>query len=258
MRIVPIPCLKDNYAYLVVCSATNEAAVVDPSEAAPVIACVDASKVSLRAIWNTHHHFDHVGGNEDLVRHYKLEDVYGHASDRGRIPGQTRFVAAKDSFWLGRLHVRILHIPGHTLGAIAYVVEASGEETAVFTGDTLFLAGCGRLFEGTPAQMHESLSALAELPGTTKVYCGHEYTESNLRFAAHLEPSNADIESLHQSVQATRRHGSPSVPGALADEQKVNPFLRVRSPELRKTLGILPEADDVTAFAAIRKAKDSF
>ena len=258
MRIVPIPCLKDNYAYLVVCSATNEAAVVDPSEAAPVIACVDAAKVSLGAIWNTHHHFDHVGGNEELVRHYGLSEVYGHDSDRGRIPGQTRFVAAKDSFWLGRLHVRILHIPGHTLGAIAYVVEASGEKTAVFTGDTLFLSGCGRLFEGTAAQMHASFTTLAELPATTQVYCGHEYTESNLRFAAHLEPSNTDIEELHQSVQAMRRHGTPTVPGTLAREQKVNPFLRVRSPELRKTLGIAPDADDVTAFAAIRKAKDAF
>lgn len=258
MRIVPIPCLKDNYAYLVVCSATNEAAIVDPSEAAPVIACVEEAKVTLGAIWNTHHHFDHVGGNEEVARHFGIADVYGHASDRGRIPGQTRFVEAKESFWLGRLHVRVLHIPGHTLGAIAYVVEASGEETAVFTGDTLFLAGCGRLFEGTPAQMHASLASLAELPGTTKVYCGHEYTESNLRFAAHLEPSNADVEELHQSVQAKRAAGGMSVPGALARELRTNPFLRVRAPELRKTLGIAPDADDVTAFAAIRKAKDSF
>src|SRR5579883_3231151 len=254
MRVVPIPCLKDNYAYLVVCSSTNEAAIVDPSEAAPVEQAVRAAKVELRAIWSTHHHWDHVGGNEELAKAFAPLEVLGHASDKGRIPGQTRFLESGESFWLGRLQVRTIHIPGHTLGAIAYVVTATGEAPVVFTGDTMFLAGCGRLFEGTPAQMHASLGKLAELPPTTRVYCGHEYTVANLRFAQHLEPKSADVAQALAHAQAQRERESPTVPGTLADELRVSPFLRVRSPEIRATLGIAKDADDVTAFAAIRKA----
>ena len=255
MRIVPIPCLSDNYAYLVVCEKTGDAAVVDPSEAAPVLAAVEAAQpeVKVRGIWNTHHHFDHVGGNEDVVKKHPGIDVYGHASDKGRIPAQTRFVETGESFALGELRVRVIHIPGHTLGAIAYVID-----DAVFTGDTLFLAGCGRLFEGTPAQMHSSFAALAALPEGTRVFCGHEYTESNLRFAARVEPGNAHVAQARERAARTRAEGAPTVPGTLFEERRINPFLRVDSPEIRATLGIAKDADAVTAFAAIRTAKDSF
>jgi hydroxyacylglutathione hydrolase len=257
MRIVPIPCLKDNYAYLVVCEDSGKAAVVDPSEAEPVLAAVKREGVRLVAIWSTHHHLDHVGGNEGVVKAGGIEEVVAHASDRGRVPEQTRFVETGDVVGVGSVKARVTHIPGHTLGAVSYFVDVAGQR-AVFTGDTLFLAGCGRLFEGSPAQMHASLSTLAALPADTRVYCGHEYTAANLRFAHHVEPSNQAITEATSEVAREREAGRPSVPGTLARETATNPFLRVTSPEIRGTLGIARDADGATAFAAIRKAKDEF
>jgi hydroxyacylglutathione hydrolase len=254
--VLSIPCLSDNYAYLVVCDATGESAIVDASEAGPVAAAVEREKRRPAAVWSTHHHHDHVGGNEEIVKRLAVRDVFGHASDKGRIPAQTRFLETGDTFTLGELSVRAIHIPGHTLGAVAYVVD--GDPPCVFTGDTLFLAGCGRLFEGTPAMMHASLARLAELPPETRVYCGHEYTESNLRFAAHVEPSNADVAAGRTRVAALRARGEASVPGTIGEERRTNPFLRESSPEIRRTLGVAEGADAVTAFAAIRSAKDSF
>jgi hydroxyacylglutathione hydrolase len=255
MRVVPVPCLKDNYAYLLVGSGAD-AVIVDASEAAPVREALRREGLHARAIWSTHHHYDHVGGNEELARELGVE-VVGHASDRGRLPGLTRGVETGDTVQAAGLEARCIHIPGHTLGAVAYYVEADGER-AVFTGDTLFRAGCGRLFEGTPAQMHDSLARLLELPGDTRVWCGHEYTESNLRFAAHLEPGNADVKAARERATQLRGEGKPTVGTSLDDERRVNPFLRVRSAEARATLGIPADADDVAALAAIRAAKDSF
>ncbi len=257
MRIVPVPCLKDNYAYLVVCERSGTASVVDPSEAEPVLAAATRERVKLVAIWSTHHHPDHVGGNEGVVRAGGIGDVVAHVSDRGRVPEQTRFVDTGDTVSVGSLIARVTHIPGHTLGAIAYYVEDGGQR-AVFTGDTLFLAGCGRLFEGTPEQMHTSLSTLAALPGDTRVYCGHEYTASNLRFAAHVEPSNQAVAGAALEVAREREAGRPTVPGTLARELATNPFFRVSSGEIRRTLGIAADADAVDAFAVVRKAKDDF
>jgi hydroxyacylglutathione hydrolase len=268
MQITPIACLSDNYAYLVVCPATRKAAIVDPSEAPPVTKVADAARaadprLSIEHIWNTHHHPDHVGGNEAVKSHVGAKKIYGYQSDKGRIPGQTELLENGDAFALGDLKVRTIHIPGHTLGAVAYVVTAPGtdgkpDETAVFTGDTLFLAGCGRLFEGSPAQMRASLVALAGLPADTKIYCGHEYTESNLRFAKSVEPTNARIDALRAKVAEERGAGRPSVPWTMADDLGVNPFQRVDSKEIRATLGIADDADDATALGAIRKAKDNF
>lgn len=233
MTIQPIPCLEDNYAYLVTCDATGKRAIVDPSEAAPVLAVTK----QLDAIWNTHHHWDHVGGNEEIVRALGVGEVCGHASDRGRIAGQTRFLEEGDRFTLGKLSVRILHIPGHTTGAIAYVVEGDGDSPAVFTGDTLFVAGCGRLFEGTPEMMFASIAKLAALPDATRVYCGHEYTKKNLAFAAHVEPDNEDV------TRAAREVKVPSVPSTIAAEKRINPFVR---------------APTAAALATLRAAKDRF
>jgi len=255
MRIVSVPCLKDNYAYLLV-TAGGDAAIVDASEAAPVRDALKREGVRARAIWSTHHHWDHVGGNEELSEELGVE-VTGHTSDRGRLPGLVHGVDTGDVVRVGDLSARCLHIPGHTLGALAYFVDAGGER-AVFTGDTLFAAGCGRLFEGTPAQMHASLSSLAALPGDTRVYCGHEYTENNLRFAAHVEPSNADVTRAKERAAELRAQGKPTVGTTLDDERRTNPFLRVRSKEIRATLGIADDADDATALGAIRAAKDSF
>ncbi len=255
MRVVPIPCLTDNYAYLVI-AAGGEAAVVDASEAGPVREAVQREGVRLAAIWSTHHHWDHVGGNEELARAAGIE-VVGHVSDRGRLPALTRGVDTGDSVRVGEVSATCIHIPGHTLGALAYFVDA-GPERVVFTGDTLFCGGCGRLFEGTPAQMHASLSRLAELPRDTRVLCGHEYTESNLRFAAHVEPANADVGSAQKRAASLRARGEPAIGTTLEEERAHNPFLRPGSPAIRATLGIPTNADDVTAFAAIRTAKDSF
>ncbi len=255
MRVVPIPCLSDNYAYLVI-TAGGEAAVVDASEAGPVREAVKREGVHLAAIWSTHHHWDHVGGNEELARGAGLE-VVGHVSDRGRLPALTRGVDTGESVRVGDVSATCLHIPGHTLGALAYFIDA-GSERVVFTGDTLFCGGCGRLFEGTPAQMHASLARLAQLPGDTRVLCGHEYTESNLRFAAHVEPANADVARARERAASLRARGEPAIGTTLEEERAHNPFLRPGSPAIRATLGIPANADDVTAFAAIRAAKDTF
>jgi hydroxyacylglutathione hydrolase len=258
MRIVPIPCLSDNYAYLVVCEETNLAAIVDASEAAPVEKAVTSADAKLSAIWSTHHHHDHVGGNEQVIARFGVKDVFAHVSDRGRVPGQTRFLESGESFSMGSLSIETLHIPGHTLGAIAYIVSAKGSPRAVFTGDTLFLAGCGRLFEGTPEQMYTSLASLARLGDDTEVYCGHEYTESNLKFSHHVEPSNAEVTRAAERAKRLRAEGKPTVPSTMGEEKKTNPFLRAALPELRASVGVGPGASDIEAFAAVRHAKDGF
>jgi hydroxyacylglutathione hydrolase len=259
MRIVPIPCLSDNYAYLVSCEETNLAAIVDASEEAPVARAVSDAGVELTAIWSTHHHFDHVGGNEAIITRFRLNDVYAHVSDRGRVPGQTRFLESGESFTMGSLTIETLHIPGHTLGAIAYIVTSKGEASrAVFTGDTLFLAGCGRLFEGTPAQMHASLKSLVKLGDETRVFCGHEYTLANLKFAHHVEPSNEDTVRATERANRLRAEGRPTVGSTLGEEKKTNPFLRASLPEIRASVHVGASATEVEAFAAVRQAKDSF
>ena len=255
MRVLPIPCLKDNYAYLLIASS-GAAAIVDASEASPVRDAIAREGVKPAAIWSTHHHWDHVGGNEELAREFGVP-VVGHRFDEGRLPALSHGVDTGDVVRVDEVEARCIHIPGHTLGAVAYFVDSEGQRL-VFTGDTLFCAGCGRLFEGTPAQMHASLSSLLKLPDDTLVYCGHEYTENNLRFAAHAEPSNGDVTRAQDRAKRLRAEGRPTVGTSLDDERRVNPFLRVGSTELRTRLGIAPEADDVTAFAAIRSAKDGF
>ncbi|HEX7663227.1 MAG TPA: hydroxyacylglutathione hydrolase [Polyangiaceae bacterium] len=253
--VTPIACLSDNYAYAVKCTKTGALAIVDPSEVEPVAKWLGDKK--LTAIWNTHHHPDHCGGNEGVAAKYHPDYVAAHASDKGRIPGQTKELNEGDSFKLGDLDVSILHIPGHTTGAIAFVVK-SGDQTAVFTGDTLFLGGCGRLFEGTPEMMHTSLQKLAKLPKDTAVYCGHEYTQSNLKFELHVEPSNTAAKARAEKAADLRAKNLPTVPGLLEEELATNPFLRTDSAEIRKTLGIDASADGGVALGVIRKAKDGF
>lgn len=262
MRVTPIHCLSDNYAYLLVCPETKEAAIIDASEPGPVLAAVkdkdrrDFAKIS--AIFSTHHHPDHVGGNLEVQKALGIEKVYGYASDKGRIPGQTEFLEDGQTFTLGKMLVRAIHIPGHTLGAVAYVVTREPHDPVVFTGDTLFLGGCGRIFEGDPPMMHASLQKLAKLDPRTKVYCGHEYTASNLKFAAHVEPSNEAITKERDRVTALRKNNEPSVPATIGEELAYNPFLRTTSPEIRRSLNIPADAPNEEALGAIRRAKDSF
>jgi hydroxyacylglutathione hydrolase len=263
MRVVPIACLSDNYAYLLVCPETKQAAIVDPSEPDPVLRALAAKDgpngdVKVVAILDTHHHHDHVGGNVEVAKSLGITRVYGHASDKGRIPEQSELLEEGASFTVGSLKVRVLHIPGHTTGAVAYVVTREGQADVVFTGDTLFVGGCGRIFEGDPPMMHASLTKLAKLDGGTQVYCGHEYTEANLRFAAHVEPSNKAVAAAQARAAELRKAGQPTMGTTIAEELTYNPFLRVTSPELRKTLGIAESASGAEALGIIREAKNGF
>jgi hydroxyacylglutathione hydrolase len=249
LEIELIACLKDNYAYLV--SGAGLCAAIDPSEAGPVEAALASRGLKLTHILNTHHHWDHTGGNAALKKAYGAV-VVGPAKDRERIPGIDIGVEESQGWRFGEHQVRILEVPAHTRGAIAFVFP-----NAVFTGDTLFAMGCGRLFEGTPATMHASLAKLTALPDDTKVYCGHEYTLNNGRFALTLEPGNADLQARMKTALALRAKGEPTVPSSIGLEKRTNPFLRTGSAEIRATLK-MEEADDVAVFAEIRRRKDSF
>lgn len=256
MRIEIVPCLADNYAYLVI-SEAGAAVVVDPSQAAPVAAAVRSAGVTLVGIWLTHHHPDHVGGVVELTAAYpRLVVVAGtYDCEHGRIAGVTRALGEGEPLWFGSRRVRVLAVPGHTLGAIAYLVDG-----ALFGGDTLFSSGCGRLFEGTPETMQHSLAKLRELPGDTRLYPGHEYAARNLAFAADLEPDNTTIRERMAEVQALFAQKLPSVPTTLAQERLVNPFLRWDVPEVIARARALGAASDEPAdvFAAVRRARDVF
>jgi hydroxyacylglutathione hydrolase len=247
VRVVPVPCLQDNFAYLVIDG--TRAAVVDPSEAAPIEAALAREGVTLTAIWATHHHHDHTGGIADLTAaHPGIEVVIGEA-DAAKTDHVTRRVHDRDGFAFGPHRVEVIHNPGHTLGAVTYLVDG-----CAFTGDTLFGAGCGRVFEGDPAMMHASLMRLAALPPETRVYFGHEYTASNLKFAAAVEPANADVARRVAALP------TPSTPSTIAEERATNPFLRAAAPAViasAKAQGATGD-DPVSVFAAIRGWKNTF
>lgn len=251
LAIEPVPCLSDNYAYILFDPAGGFCAVVDPSEAEPVLRALGTRK--LTHILNTHHHPDHIGGNKKLKAAFGAT-IIAAANDKHRIENIDQPVSEGDQVRLGGHTARVLEIPAHTSAHVAYWFEA---DRAVFTGDTLFLMGCGRLFEGTPAMMHTALSKLGALPPNTRVYCGHEYTESNGRFALSVEPGNADLQARMQTVRAVRAAGRPTVPGTMGDERKTNPFMRTASAEIRKTLG-MANVDDVAVLGELRERKNAF
>lgn len=253
LEIEPVGCLRDNYAYLVSDRAAGVCAVIDPSESAPVESALNKRNLSLTHILNTHHHHDHVGGNLALKEAHRAK-VVGAAKDRARIPGLDQGLSEGEDFRLGPHAAHVLEIPGHTSGHIAFHFAGA---RAVFTGDTLFLMGCGRLFEGTPQMMWSSLAKLMALPDDTRIYCGHEYTLNNGRFALTLEPGNADLRSRMQEVEHLRANGKATVPATLALEKKTNPFLRPSSAEIQRTLK-MEAAGDVEVFAEIRRRKDAF
>jgi hydroxyacylglutathione hydrolase len=251
MQVTIVPCLRDNYAYLVRRHGERDAFVVDPSEALPVVAALEREGLRLTAVVNTHHHYDHVGGNEELVDRYGVKDVIAFDGDRGRVPRQTRGVHDGEAIEVAGLKLRAHHVPGHTTGAIAYEVDG-----AVFTGDTLFVAGCGRLFEGTPADMNRSLNEkLAKLDPTTQVYCGHEYTVQNLRFASVIEPGSAAVAEALREALEKRKNGEPTVPSTIERELATNPFMRVSNPDVRSRYG---GGDSASVLGAVRKAKDEW
>jgi hydroxyacylglutathione hydrolase len=256
MEIEVVPCLADNYAYLLI-DRSGHTIVVDPSEAEPVVAALERRSLELVGIWATHHHHDHVGGIPELVRRYPRLEVVGSAYDaeHNRIPKLTHAIGADEPLWFESRRVRLLFVPGHTLGAVAYLCEG-----ALFSGDTLFSAGCGRMFEGTPSGMQASLASLRSLPGDTQLHCGHEYTEKNLQFAAFIEPENKAIPERLAQVRQLRAQGSPSVPCSIEQEHAVNPFLRWDEPAVIEKARSLGAASDAApdVFAALRKAKDNF
>ena len=256
-QIIPIPALRDNYIWLV--REGGNAAVVDPGDAAPVQAYLDRAGLTLTAIVITHHHWDHVNGIAGLLARFPIP-VYGPA--RESIPGRTHPLAEGDTIAVPGvgLELSVLDVPGHTAGQLAYVGTNHGQ-SITFTGDTLFACGCGRLFEGTPAQMVASLSKLAALPGDTQVYCGHEYTLANLRFALTVEPGNVALTERLAREQGKRDRGLPTVPSAMADERATNPFLRAGEPAVFAAAQAHAGrrlADAVEAFATLREWKNGF
>ncbi len=266
MRVERIPTLGDNYTYLIIDEATHEAAAVDAPEAGPVVARVDALGVNLTKVLSTHHHWDHSAANPELAQRYQAP-VFGHASDAERIPGFSNGLEEGDRIKVGQLEAEVIFVPAHTRGHIAYVFP-----DAVFCGDTLFAAGCGRLFEGNPKMMHEALNLkLGRLPDEPRVYCGHEYTESNLRFALSVEPSNAATQKKMEWVRARRAKAASdwhdateaefSIPSTIGDEKATNPFMRLDSPAIIESVRKAhpaSDADPVTILGHIRAMKDSF
>lgn len=253
LQIEQIPCLNDNYVYLIHEPVQDLTAVVDPAETAPVLAALAAHGWRLTHILNTHHHYDHVGGNLELKAATGCR-IVGPRADRERIPGIEDEVADGDTYAFGASTANVFDVPGHTRGHIAYWFS---EDAALFCGDTLFALGCGRLFEGTPVQMWDSLSKLRALPGDTRVFCAHEYTQSNGRFALSVEPGNAALVARMQDVDRRRAAQQPTVPSRLAEELATNPFLRPDSVEIQQNVG-LPGAPLAEVFGATRARKDTF
>lgn len=257
MEIELIPALSDNYIFLLYDPSTQTAAVVDPAQAEPVLACLARLNLKLVAIFNTHHHWDHVGANQELLKHFPRLHIYGSKADQGRIPGQKTFLLEGDRVEFAGRVAEVLFVPGHTSGHIAYYFPPAEEKSPgeLFCGDTLFAGGCGRLFEGTPAQMLESLSKLRSLPENTRIWCAHEYTLNNLAFALTVDPDNYDLQKRYADVQEKRKAGISTIPSLLEKEKTTNPFLRWDKPALQKTA---QSEDAVTVLGKIRQLKDNY
>lgn len=253
LEIVTIPCLRDNYAFLAHDKTTGETAVIDVPEAAPIAAALAQRGWKLSHVLLTHHHADHVDGLAALLADHPAQ-VLGAAADAHRLPPLDRALTEGDTITIGSDTGTVIDVSGHTVGHIAFYFAASA---VVFTADSLMAMGCGRLFEGTPAQMYASLGKIAALPGDTLVCSGHEYTASNAKFALSIEPQNAALISRIEKIETARAQGRPTVPSVLSNERATNPFLRCDSPEIQANLD-LSGADPVTVFTALRRRKDSF
>lgn len=253
LEIVQIPVLTDNYLYLVHDPESGDTAIVDPAVEGPVVDVLEEKGWSLTHIINTHHHPDHTGANLVLKERFGLT-IIGPAADRDRIPGIDVAVGDGDCIYLGDVEAHVIDVPGHTRGHIAYYF---GEDAALFSGDTIFSMGCGRLFEGTPDQMWHSISKLMALPDDTNIYCAHEYTEANAAFAVTVERGNPDLEARVAEVKALRSEGKPTVPTTLGLEKATNPFLRPMAETLQDTIGMIG-APIVAVFAETRARKDVF
>lgn len=253
LQILQIPCLQDNYGYLIHDGASGATASIDTPEVGPINAALKANGWKLTHILNTHHHADHAGGNLELKATWHCT-IVGPRADRDRIPGIDIEVGDGENYALGDAQAKVFDVPGHTRGHIAYYFA---EAQAAFVGDTIFALGCGRMFEGTPEQMWGSLSKLAALPDTTKLYCAHEYTAANARFALSVEPNNVALQQRVALVTQLRAANRPTVPSTVAEEKATNPFLRPASFELQQQLGMVGQPL-VAIFAETRRRKDHF
>jgi hydroxyacylglutathione hydrolase len=254
LQIRQFPCLDDNYGFLIHDPDSGETASIDTPDPTKILAEADAANWRITQIWNTHHHFDHAGGNAALVAATGARIVAAEY-DNHRIDNISQEVADSDIVALGQFRANVIFTPGHTLGHVAYHFPT---EQVAFVGDTLFALGCGRLFEGTPAEMWGSLSRLAALPEETRIYCAHEYTQANARFALTVDPDNVDLHAYTASVDAERARGEATVPTTIGAEKATNPFLRPNDPGIRSHLGLAADMDDDAVFAEIRRRKDNF
>ena len=239
MKVEIIPCLKDNYSYLIIDENNNNACVVDPSEAKPVIDFIDKNNINLKYILSTHHHFDHIGGNKELKEKYN-SIVVGFKNDAERIP-EINVLVADNQIWKGdSFEAKIIHIPGHTTGHICFYFF---NEKLLFSGDTLFSLGCGKIFEGTYKEMFDSLNKIKSLPEDINIYCGHEYTLQNSKFCIEHDPDNLDLQNKITKIKKKIENNIPTVPSTLKDEKECNVFLR---------------AKDLETFSKLRDLKDNF
>ena len=253
MQITPIPCLTDNYAYIITDKNSNTVGVIDPSEASPIISFLKKKKLKINYILNTHHHFDHIGGNIELKKLYDAK-VVGFFGDKHRIPGIDIALKNDEKWNFGNSIVKIMHIPGHTLGHICFFFE---KEKIAFTGDTLFSLGCGRIFEGDHKQMLLSLNKLKNLPKDTKIYCGHEYTYKNAEFCMTHDNENAELIKYFDKIKKLRLNKLPTIPSRLEDELKSNIFLRCDQNDLKIKLN-MENIEDLKVFKKLRELKDVF
>ena len=253
MIVTPIPCLNDNYAYILEDNNSKLIGVVDPSEASPIISFLKKKKLELNYILNTHHHFDHVGGNNELKKLYNAK-VVGFFGDKHRIPGIDITLKDNEKWYFGNSLIKIFHIPGHTLGHVCFFFE---KEKIVFTGDTLFSLGCGRIFEGDHKQMLTSLNIIKKLPKNTKIYCGHEYTYKNAEFCMKYDSNNTYLKKKFEIIKKLRSNNLPTIPTTLEDELKANIFLRCDQKDLKIKLN-MENQEDYKVFQKVRDLKDSF
>ena len=253
MKIEIIPCLNDNYSYLIHDEISNTVAIVDPSEFIPCDTIISKNYKKLDFILNTHHHYDHVGGNEELKKKYNSK-VLGFENDKNRIPQIDTVLKDNQEFKIGTLNFTTIFIPGHTRGHVAFYFK---KERVVFSGDTLFSLGCGRVFEGTYKQMFQSLNKLKNLPGETKVYCGHEYTFKNLEFCLKFNPNNDFLKKKKDDIKLSLKNKKPTIPSTIADEIKGNIFFRVNDPDIKKAIN-LENSPDIEIFTKLRDLKDNF
>lgn len=247
------PCLEDNYGFLIRCPSSGVTAAIDTPDAQTILAESKAIGWDIHEIWNTHHHWDHAGGNEAIVKETGAK-ITAPEAEAGQIGPIDHPVRHGDRVRLGEQEAEVLDVGGHTLGHIAYYFP---DNDVVFCGDALFALGCGRMFEGTPEQFVTSLQRLKHLPGTTSVYCAHEYTAANAKFALSVDPDNTMLQAYAHRIESLRANGQPTVPTRIDLERQSNPFLRWDDPDIRKRLG-MEDASDIEVFAELRHRKDVF